>query len=82
MTTMKGDYFNVEKNLISVEECLTIKKSFYACVLEKKSQLTQSLPNDQWRTYLNQVDNIQLECASETQVKNCSNYFSFYDINY
>ena len=82
MTTMKGDYFKVQKDLISADECQTIKKSFYACVLEKKTQLSQSLPNEEWRTYLNQVDNIQLSCASETQVSNCTNYFSFYDINY
>jgi hypothetical protein len=82
MTTLKGDYFQVSKNLISLEECQGIKKSFFSCVLEKKTELSQSLPNDQWKNYLNQVDNIQLNCANETQVKNCSNYFSFYDINY
>ena len=82
MTTIKGDYFKVEKKLTTIEECQIIKKGFYACVIDKKNEMTKTLPNDQWKNYLNQFDIVQLNCAADTQVKNCSHYFSFYDINY
>ena len=59
MNPMKGDYFDITKNLITIEECQNIKKSFYACVIEKKNELTKTLPNDQWRNYINQFDLIQ-----------------------
>lgn len=82
MTTMGGDYFGIKKDLVTVEECQEVKRNFYNCVIEKKTQLSQTLPNDQWKTYLNQVDLIQLGCGNETNVKNCASYFSLFDITY
>jgi hypothetical protein len=72
---------NIERD-IERPECIEKKKKFFNCVLTKKNELTQKITNDEWPTYVHQVNGFNLKCWDELGLKKCENYFSLQEIKY
>ena len=67
---------------ITRDECFEKKKSFFSCVIERKSELTESISDNDWPNYHQKVYNISRQCYDDKGLKKCKPFFSFQDISY
>ncbi len=67
---------------ITKDECLEKKKKFFSCVIEKKTDLTETIADNDWANYHQKVYIISRECYDDKGLKKCKPFFSFEDISY
>jgi hypothetical protein len=75
------DHMQIERD-ITRDDCLGKRKHFFDCVISKKNELTQTLQGDEWTSYFDRVNNLNLKCWEEKGLGKCENFFTLFDIKY
>jgi hypothetical protein len=75
------DHSNIERD-ITRDDCIGKRKQFFDCVIGKKNELTNGLKGDEWVSYLDRVNNLNLKCWNEKGLSKCENFFTLFDIKY
>ena len=67
---------------VTKDDCLEKKKTFFSCVIEKKTEMTEALQDNEWNNHHTKVYKISRQCFDDNGLKECKPFFSFSDISY
>ena len=67
---------------VTLEDCVGKRNNFFKCVTEKKNELTKSLTNEEWSSYGDRVNKIQIDCFAEKGLNKCAPFFDLGSIKY